>query len=174
MALTLVATAGAADANSYATVAEGTAYHEGRLHNTAWEDASPSDRAAALVWATRILEAKYAGAWVGWPTYTTQALAHPRRGLVRTNGYDYIPENIVAQEIKNATIELSRLLLAEDRAAESDIQAQGITSLKAGPVFLQFKDDLTKIVVPEQVTTLIPSWWFEAINSGFNADIVRR
>jgi len=59
MALTLILETGAglANANSYATVAESDAYHDGHLYATAWTGATSGNKAAALVMATRLIDA---------------------------------------------------------------------------------------------------------------------
>lgn len=157
MALVLVATAGAANANSYATAVQGDSYHEGRLFSTTWTGASTATKEAALVWATRILDRRII--WHGWPKYTTQALQHPRTGLLTNNGVAYLPDTTIAQEIIDATAEFARQLIAEDRTLDYDIEAKGITSLRAGSVALTFKDDASAKVVPDAVLDLIPAHW---------------
>ena len=51
---TIVATPGAANATSYATLAEAQAYFDGRLPLAGWDDAD--DQNVLLVMATRLLE----------------------------------------------------------------------------------------------------------------------
>lgn len=50
---------GKADANSYASVADGDAYHAGHLYATAWTAATADQKAIALVMATRLIDAEY-------------------------------------------------------------------------------------------------------------------
>ena len=61
MALTLIKEdgTGKADANSYASVADAEAYHEGHLYATAWTGATAEQKAAALVMATRLIDAQF-------------------------------------------------------------------------------------------------------------------
>ena len=60
MALTLKKEDGSgfSDANAYADVADGDAYHEGHLYASAWSGASAGDKAAALVMASRVIDAQ--------------------------------------------------------------------------------------------------------------------
>lgn len=81
MPLTLLSTAGGATSNSYASVAEATAYLEGRLFAAAWTAATVAQQEQALVYATTLLDRER---WRGAKGITstgalTQALAWPRR-----------------------------------------------------------------------------------------------
>ena len=61
MPLTLIKETGAGlvDANSYADVADGNAYHDGHLYATAWTGASDDQKAVALVMASRLIDAEW-------------------------------------------------------------------------------------------------------------------
>ena len=61
MALTLVKEDGTGkpDANSYADVTDGDAYHDGHLYATAWTGATVDRKAAALVMATRLIDSQF-------------------------------------------------------------------------------------------------------------------
>ncbi len=160
MAITLVTTPAAVNANSYASVAEANTYHESRLHNESWEGASTAEKSAALAWSTRMLDLLVE--WVWWPTTTTQVLQWPRNGVTAANKLAVVPNMTIPQEVKNATAELARLLIEGDRTIESDASVQGLRSLTAGPISLSFRDDIAIKVVPEQVITLIPPHWYRS------------
>ena len=68
-------------------------------------------------------------------------------------------DTVIPQELKDATAEYARQLIDEDRSADSDIEASGITSLKAGPVALTFRDRVEAKPVPDYVVALIPREW---------------
>lgn len=171
MPFLLIATAGAADANSYATVDEADLYHEGRLYKTAWTAAVLADKEAALVWATKLLDSKVM--WAEWPTNPAQPLAFPRVGLITRNQQEWVPDNVIPQEIKDATAELARQLIVADRTADSDIETLGITSLRVGPVSMEFKDSVRLKVLPDSIWTLIPRWWRVTVRSANTRDVVR-
>src|SRR5688572_1750094 len=97
---TLVATAGAANANSYALLAEANAYHDARLHSEDWTGASADTRTVALIMATRLLDAMYV--WDLYPTDATQALQWPRNGMLAANRLEGVPSNEIPPELKNA------------------------------------------------------------------------
>lgn len=159
MALTIIATPGASNANSYCTLAEADTYHESVIaaHATDWSGASDTTQNESLAMATRYLDALYE--WAQWASETTQALQWPRRGVLDHLKLSTIAEDVVPQIIKNATAEFARQLIAEDRSADSDVERYGLTSLRAGSVSLSFKDGVVARPVPDAVAVMIPAWW---------------
>jgi len=137
MALTIVATAGSASANSYCTVAEATAYNEAHVSGTTWTEAEPEDQKRALIMATRELDAYLS--WSGLASTDGQALAWPRTGMLDPITDAVIGEDVVPVRVKWATAEQARLLLVRDRTAESDTDVQGIASLTAGSIQIGFR-----------------------------------
>jgi hypothetical protein len=177
MAVTLVATPGATNANSYLTLAEANDYFDTRLFSDNWTD-NLADGEKALMMATRTLDAlaqpyKYYVAdgprpyyrtrpqWTGVPASATQALAWPRAGMYDAGG-NLIASDVIPQALKNAVAELAMQLLAEDRTLDNDVSAKGIRSISAGPVSLSFKDSIDMKVIPDAVWNLLPPTWFTA------------
>jgi hypothetical protein len=108
MAAEINATVGAADANSYITLAEAQAYADGDIDAVEWYAASTDQRTRALITATRNLDLV---GFVGTRSTTTQALAWPRKDFTtteKTYGDDEIPA-----EIKLATWELAKSLVKD-------------------------------------------------------------
>lgn len=154
---TLVTTVGASNANAYVTLEVANQYHEDRpVVKTTWADASNAEKNAALLWATKLLDSLVD--WKGWVVDDVQALLWPRHGMEYPSGYS-VDNDIIPTELQEATAEYARQLLAEDRAGDSDIETKGITSIKAGPVTLTFKDSVYSKVVPDIVFHLIPREW---------------
>jgi hypothetical protein len=118
---------GKADANSYADVADGNAYHDGHLYATAWTGATDDQKAVALVMTTRLVDAEYQ--FGGVKTSDEQALSWPRyrcpdpdRDPMARIGWlqiweNWLPENAVPKNVAAATCELARELLVVDRTA---------------------------------------------------------
>jgi hypothetical protein len=157
---TLVATAGAPNANSYATVAEADEYHDAKVHRTDWAATGldTAQKTVALIEATRILESMYE--WAEWPTDPeVQSLGWPRIGVLKRDLIEFVPDDEIPPELKNATAELARQLITADRTADSDVETQGITHLSAGSVSLTFKSGVTAKVVPDAVVNLLPRHW---------------
>lgn len=161
MTLTLDATVGGANSNTFGTLTEANDYLAARLNVGAWtslpDDASKN---AALAWATRLMEAEID--WTGMPASTTQALAWPRTGMVGRNGA-VIPSDVIPQEIKNLQFELALQLASSDPLAINQAAAAGLTSLQAGPVKLTFADPSTltsTYTFSKSLLSLIPAGWY--------------
>lgn len=174
MSLTLVATPGAANANSYATLAEAESYYEGRSPVAAWEDADSQE--ALLVMATRVIDVYFSGQrvrvdakppyfrigprWTGAPVDSVQALAWPRTGMLSRNGFA-LASDAIPKELKDATAELAIQLALADRTLDNKAAVQGIASASAGPVSVSFRDGalITKLL-PDIVAFMIPYTWY--------------
>jgi len=118
---------GKADANSYADVSDGDAYHDGHLYATAWTGATADRKAAALVMATRLIDSQFQ--FNGGRTSAAQALQWPRtecrdpdKGLLAVSVLlpflsNYVDYNVVPPAVVQATCEMARELLIVDRTA---------------------------------------------------------
>lgn len=178
MSVTLVATAGASNANSFITEAEADAYFDARVPlSPPWADAA--DPTAAIAQATRLIVSMYAPrrtlvrtdppsesyylippTWTGAVATSTQSLPWPRTGMYDVNG-NAIASNVIPQALKDATAELAGQLAIADRTLDNAIATQGITSVKAGSVAVSFKSGNIDVlrVLPEVVRLmLVPSW----------------
>lgn len=149
MALVLVKETGAGltDANSYASVSDADAYHEGHLYSSAWTGASAATKEAALVMATRLIDGSYQ--FNGYRSSDTQALQWPRQhcpdpdklasawtaqfGTVRPEfDSDKIPKVLA-----DATCEVARELAKADSTDAAE--GEGISRLSiADAISIQF------------------------------------
>jgi hypothetical protein len=158
---TIVATVGSATANSYCTLAVADQYHDDRpAVGTTWSAETDANKNRSLMWATKLLDALIT--WRGNVVDDVQALDWPRYGLSHTSGYA-VDSDAIPVHLESACAEFARQLLAEDRAADSDIQTQGITRLKAASVELQFKDSVFAKVIPDVVVNLVPNSWYSSV-----------
>jgi hypothetical protein len=155
---------GLANANSYATVEQGDAYHDAHLYATAWTGATPENKAKALAMATRTIN--NAMEWKGYRKGSEQALEWPRTYVNRPDidgrtilhhhlHGAYWDENRVPQPIIDATIDLARTLLEGDRTA--DDSTKGIKSLKLGQgaIGVDFDPTDRKYVLPDEVLRML-------------------
>lgn len=157
MALTLVATAGATNANSYATIAQADAYHERHPYGSTWHDQEVPVREQALVWATALLDRHVE--WFGLIASSTQALRWPRTSTADRDGRPVSGATIPAA-LQDVTAELARWLLESDRTAESEAAAAGsITGLKVGSVEINYgaggSTSATVDVLPDAVVAML-------------------
>lgn len=150
MALALDATVGGTASNSYSTAAQGDIYHESRLFSTDWSGATLANQEAALAWATRMLD--YNFEWTGSKYTIEQALRWPRFGALDRDG-QLFDSNVIPIEVKNATAELARLLLSEDRGL--DAGTKGIKRLKVDVIELEFDKLDRSISIPDEVFQML-------------------
>ena len=156
MALTLIKEdgTGKSDANSYASVADGDAYHEGHLYAMAWTGASADSKAAALVMASRLVDACFE--FDGIRSVTGQALAWPRSGCYdreEKSGSRYVASDVVPAEVVNATCETARALLIEDRTANP--LGEGLKFSGIGDLQQSFDKSDRRPVIPQVAQAML-------------------
>lgn len=165
------------DANSYVSVEEATAYIDANIHaGPSWDALDLISQQRLLIWSTRYLDDR--ADWEGTPTTApqtdfygaygtsnivasfssttstpaTQPLRWPRNCVVDRDGVP-IPNNVIPKQLRDATSEMARFLIADDRSAE---RAQdGLKMLKADVVELQFKPDYFLPKVPGQISYIL-------------------
>lgn len=150
MALTLIATPGAVDANTYCTLAEADSYFEKRLHKTTWSDALSADKNIALAWATSVLDNEIN--WYGWSMSEVQALRWPRTGLASPDGWT-ISSTTIPQFLKNATAEFAMHLIDSDRMADDDMA--GIKQIAVSSIQIATDKWDRKTLIPQAVWQMI-------------------
>ena len=158
MALTLKKEDGSgfSDANAYADVADGTAYHEGHLYASAWSGASAGEQAAALVMASRVIDAQMA--FRGIRAVGGQALQWPRAGC-RDEDADpdvasgFVPVDEVPKAVVDATCELARELLIVDRTGAP--VGQGLSYSNVGTTQTGYKAEDRRPILPELVQSML-------------------
>lgn len=154
----LVTAAGSGSANAYCDVAFADQYHLDRpASGTTWATATSDQKTAAILWATLLMDRLWY--WTGYPVDAVQALQWPRGAMLKPNGWEYVSLTAIPIELQKATAEFARQLLAADRTADSDIETQGIASVKAGSVAVTFKSSVYAKAVPDLVVELIPRSW---------------
>jgi len=151
MSITLIATAGATNANAYCTLAEFNTYWDSKVNvSSSIINALPATKNSAIVWATRLLDERVS--WAGVKTAESQALRWPRIGVSDRDGY-VISQSIIPTWLKNATAELSGYLILSDRTDDPD--GAGIRRLRADVIEIEFdKNDRTE-TIPSSVWTMI-------------------
>lgn len=171
MSVTVIATPGAVDANSFATVSEIDTYYLSRVPATTaaqWQDAADDDKAAAAImatlWMTNLIK------WRNYTTTTTQSLPWPRYNMWRRNGWSQVPQDEVPQEVKNAQAELARLFLISDRTEELQQLVNGVGVLKVGPIQIAFRNpsgrgvsDPPPPIIPDFIIDLLVPEWVEYV-----------
>ena len=166
LTLTKETGAGLVDANSYADVADGDAYHAGHLYASAWTGATTASKTAALVMATRLIDAEYQ--FGGVQTTDAQALAWPRSrcpdpdrdaslrvGLLLASE-NWVPENTVPKAVVQATCELARELVIVDRTAAP--AGEGLKYYNNAGVQTGYDKTDTRPVIPKLVQAMLAKY----------------
>lgn len=97
---------GKADAESYCSVADATAFFAKRNKSDDW--GAVTDQEASLRAATDYVEQTYRGRWLGTRKTSTQALDWPRYNVDWPDSPAEIrPDGVIPQELKNAVAELA-------------------------------------------------------------------
>ena len=166
MSLTLIKEdgTGRTDANAYADAAEGDAYHDGHLYATDWTGANATTKAAALVLATRLIDAYYQ--FRGFKVRDVQSLQWPRdwardddapRAAVvawLTPAGNYFASDRLPAALKNATIETAREFIKANRADDPD--GEGLTTLVlTGTLRLTFDKTDRAPVIPHVAQAML-------------------
>jgi hypothetical protein len=123
--MTIIATAGATNANSYGTLAEAESYFENHPDLETWDEAT--DQEEALIWATMRLD-EYD--FIGEIATTTQSLKWPR---IDDDIFDLKWTEIeIPLRLKYAQFELALERLREVASGTSSTDSQPVSSLKIG------------------------------------------
>ena len=150
MTLTIDATIGGVNSNSYITVARATEIAQYDMFESLdWSFVDGDDKIRALVSATRELDTL---PWVGLRATTTQALAWPRTDAV-INGRE-VSDDEIPQEIQQATYDLAVVLLRE---AEAGADAATSSNLIPGIPNSQLKRAKLDVLEIEWRTEGLPS-----------------
>lgn len=167
MAITLDATQGGANSNTYLTLAEAETYFEGRLHVEVWDSSTEDNKNRSLVMASKRISQE---AFFGDRQNDTQKLSFPRVGLSYLDGV-YL-DGIIPEQIKEAQCELALHLLQTDMSKPS-VDTSNIKSVKVGSIGVDYAIDNNDNVsrgydeLPPFVTSLLSDFSRTVSSGGF-------
>lgn len=171
----LIATPGAPNANSYASLTEADAYNAGVIGGEAWDaDTIELDtKRRALITATRLLDTNVR--WRGEAVSSSQALQWPRYFVRDGRGF-FLSSTVIPPALRDATAELARRLLIAGTAATSDDDTANLKKLKAGPVELEFKDQAVSTggAIDDDVLLMVAALAAETAGASVRSVPVRR
>ena len=145
---------GKADANAYANVADGDAYHAGHLYASAWTAASADQKAVALVMASRLIDAEYQ--FGGTRSVATQSLQWPREDCPDPDAGDMVAETMVPKAVVEAACELARELIIVDRTAAP--AGEGLKYYNNAGVQTGYDKTDTRPIIPAVVQALLAKY----------------
>lgn len=165
MALTLIKEDGSnvTGANSYATNADGDAYHDGHLYASAWTAATETQKSSALVMASRLIDGTVQfngtkanqGQTMQWPRLLCKDPDRPALAAVPTIviPFFYLPGNYIPPVIVQATIETARALLIEDRTANPI--GEGLKSSNVGSLQSSYDKSDRRPMIPHLAMAML-------------------
>jgi hypothetical protein len=128
--MSLDATVGSPNANSYITINEATNYFADRAFASNWDDFD--NQSALLITASKQLD--WYVTWKGTKFTSEQAMDWPRNGVVDELGSP-IPTDIIPKVVKEAVAELALSSLDGDRTADNDLA--GLAMVQASTLKVQ-------------------------------------
>lgn len=162
--MTLDASIGGVNSNSYATIEEADAYFATRFNSSTWTSSNNSNKEIALIEATRLLDTLVS--WKGYVKSDSQSLKWPRTFVPTVDSQysridtvlsSYISDSIIPKDVKNATYELAINLLTNNGYVSDE---NDLTKLKVGPITLDFSDTVKLNGLPIIVRDMIKNWGY--------------
>lgn len=142
---------GLSAATSYVSVSEADDIIAVNIHaDLSWDALDDSDKEKLLSWASRYLDTQTR--WFGEKVVATSALRWPRSNVVDRDGI-LLSSTAIPAQLKIATAEMARYLIAEDRTVERDQDA--LKRIKADVVELEFMEGYRLPSVPTHLQYLL-------------------
>ena len=166
MTLTLDATIGGSNSNTYITLADAETVMEGVFYKDNWDAATDANKNIALVQATRMLDEKMN--WYGSRTDPDdQALEFPRWNCPMKPGsdgyFDYFDNDIIPTWLENATAIMADSILGSNRGADSD--TMGFKRIKVDVLELEVDKYDRPGVLPDAVFDIVKFYGTQASSS---------
>lgn len=162
------------NSNSYIDVAGATDYLAANIHVSAsWAALTLDVQQYLLAWASRYLDQR--ATWNGTPAsqflgnpdvtnlvatwavpaipdvQTQQSMRWPRSGVRDVDGTP-IPSNVIPRQLQEATAEMARYLIQNDRSLERP--QDGLVELKVADIMIKFRDYELPIV-PSEISYIL-------------------
>ena len=142
---------GITGANSYVSVAEADDYYVVDTNFAAtWADLDTSEKEARLAWASRVLDQKVV--WAGVKAVETSGLRWPRQGAIDRDGVE-IEDNIVPVQVKQAALEMLKVLTSSDLTAGQNIDY--LKELRVDVIELIWQDRQGQSNIPNIINELL-------------------
>lgn len=160
---------GKENAESYASLDEANSYYAKHLYASAWTAATDQNKEAALVMATRAIDAgcEFKGSQVSleqaleWPRYgvtlpgdgrSMTAVISGRENIVSAEPLEY-PADQIPKKLRDAVCEFARFLLTADRDAAAD-EAE-VKRDKVDVIEEEYFQGTRPDIIPEAVVRLL-------------------
>lgn len=174
MALVTEDGTGRADAESYISVADATAYHAAR-GNAAWAAvASDEVREQLLRRATDFMEQNYRERWAGMRLSVVQALSWPRYEVpikdapgVYASMPSYYPFDKVPAQVGQACAALALMAIAGELTTDPEV---AVKRKKVGPIDVEYFEPATPVRTMRAIVEMLRPFF---ASNGMNINLVR-
>lgn len=143
---------GSATATVWLSVVDANGYHDSHLFANSWHQADTATKEKSLIWATRLMTEYFI--FEGVKENKDNALEWPRIGATDRAGWS-IDSDVIPQELKNATAELARHLIDEDRTLLAEDATSGFKFMQAGSLKLAIDHGDRKPVIPAYISRMM-------------------
>lgn len=157
--MSLDATVGGANSNSYVTVAEAGIYFGDRSFSSAWEDFD--DQPQALILASSMLD--WYMKFKGTKATTTQSMQWPRQDVIRPDSTE-VATDIIPPEVKVAVYELTLSSLSADRTTDSSLA--GLDQIQAGSLLIKAETNGYPSTMPKTIPSKINNILSDLVTAG--------
>ena len=147
--MTIISTAGAANANSYIDLADAETYFSSRMDSDKWTSATEETKEGALVQSAILLDSVFD--WSGERVTEEQSLRWPRSYAPDLDGYDY-PDDEIPTNLKHAQCELAVYLIANNGYTA---ETRDVDRLRLGSIMLDFDNAAAALPIPNIVVDLL-------------------
>lgn len=149
--MTLDATLGGTDSNTYVDDTEAKLYFGGRISAEGYMDVDGTQQEKLLRTATIFLDSRIN--WVGFKKdrTTPQALEWPRVDSLDTGSAEDILGGAIPQDLKNAQCEMALYLANNGEPSESS----DLDSIKVGSLVIDFNEFKQSHLIPSEVWAMV-------------------
>ena len=166
--MTLIATVGASNANSYISVADADAYFTNRYSSGSWASSTTAIKEQVLITATQRLEQEE---YISTVVDTTQALKWPRTSILKPSGVAYYENTVIPAEVMNATAELGHALITQLTTIDEELDPRKYASLTVGPISVVHRSAMSGFRMPDIVRRYLAPYLITP--SAFNVQVYR-
>jgi hypothetical protein len=137
--------------NTYVSIAEANTFLSANIHAyETWSNLDLDVQKQLLVWASRYIDQR--AIWNGTPVYDDQNMRWPRTGAYDRDDL-YVLPTVIPKQVKEATMEMARYLMATERSIERD--QDGLKSITVDVIQVDFLRNYSLPEVPSSISLII-------------------
>lgn len=145
------------DANSYASVEFADDYVSmNAFASTQWDLLETEDKEKLLARASLILDKRIK--WAGDRVDSDSGLRWPRAGVYDADGF-IIPDDVIPDELVEATVEFATYLMTTDWTADTLVRSGALTKVKVDVIELEYEENASaksvRNILPDTILAML-------------------